>query len=402
MNISEISEISIISIPQFRIVELEKEIKKINNKGKKFGNGGISTNIVASYEKTIIVEDSNKVSRRVVVKFVDIQILGNVPTLSGWKLLGVIEYNPLVIHTMFNEVIPESYWNDRSYCDHCNSLRNRNKTIIISKDGIIKQIGSTCIKDYLGLSATQVLGYLESLQSFLNTFDDNFSYSHNDLDYYGIDPIELIADAIRIISVYGFIKTSDENIELGKISTKSRLLEYYFGSIEAINHIRSRMDSSIGIEDAENRAKLIIEWVENSDNNSEFMFNIRNIIKQSVRIRHFGYIAGIVACYNKEFDNKTTDDNGFINEYMVEAIKSRISIEVRLLSIKTIEGYYGISYLHRFINKSGNEIIWFSTSGCLVDDIDTNIWLNITGTIKEKNEYNGRKQTYINRVKLNK
>lgn len=80
----------------------------------------------------------------------------------------------------------------------------------------------------------------------------------------------------------------------------------------------------------------------------------------------------------------------------VGEVGEKIEIDVTVDSVRTVNGYYGTTYLYKLIDTDGNDLTWFATRPAL--DGLTNI--KIKGTVKKHDEYNGNKQTLLTRVKV--
>ena len=78
-------------------------------------------------------------------------------------------------------------------------------------------------------------------------------------------------------------------------------------------------------------------------------------------------------------------------------IKERLrDIHAKLVSEREINSYYGTSILYTFAQNE-NILVWFC-SGCPIDkDIHIGDEILLTGTVKAHDEYNGIKQTKLNR-----
>ena len=80
----------------------------------------------------------------------------------------------------------------------------------------------------------------------------------------------------------------------------------------------------------------------------------------------------------------------------VEATKERTG------SYETSFGYQtSVVYVHTFRDADGNAIVW-KTGSTALNEIENGTRVQLTGTIKEHNEYNGEKQTVLIRCKVNK
>lgn len=82
-------------------------------------------------------------------------IAGDTVKIDGWHFLAVARF------TDGHAVLTSGHGTDTShidraaltenYCDHCTTTRNRSKIILVADDdGTIKQVGSTCVADFLG------------------------------------------------------------------------------------------------------------------------------------------------------------------------------------------------------------------------------------------------------------
>lgn len=80
-------------------------------------------------------------------------------------------------------------------------------------------------------------------------------------------------------------------------------------------------------------------------------------------------------------------------------IGKRITISVTLVRIGSYQNQYGISNIYNFKDENGNILVWFSKVDLKKDIDDT---FNLTFTIKDHSEWNGKKNTVITRAKLAK
>lgn len=85
------------------------------------------------------------------------------------------------------------------------------------------------------------------------------------------------------------------------------------------------------------------------------------------------------------------------NSEFIGEIKQRLrDMEVVYVSCRTVEGYYGISLVYTF--KLGDNVLtWFCSGKGIDPEIEVGETVLLTGTVKDHKEYNGVKQTYLNR-----
>ncbi|HTW80290.1 MAG TPA: UvrD-helicase domain-containing protein [Terracidiphilus sp.] len=76
------------------------------------------------------------------------------PMRAGkWELIGVVSKREgkLVTDQVGAETVPNAYLDDPEKCEHCNTRRHRNETYILKNDdGGYKQVGSSCLHEFLG------------------------------------------------------------------------------------------------------------------------------------------------------------------------------------------------------------------------------------------------------------
>lgn len=82
-------------------------------------------------------------------------------------------------------------------------------------------------------------------------------------------------------------------------------------------------------------------------------------------------------------------------EYFGEIKKRVKDIKVMLIGEFNFEGYYGITYIQKFLTESGELVIY---KGSSPKDFDIGKWETITATVKDHTEYKGEKQTLITRI----
>jgi hypothetical protein len=159
---------------------------------------------------------------------VTIDVVGHTPVLpGGWKFVGSIEHlglgpdgvNVNLVHG--DDVRLETWRLAGPGCDHCKIDRRRSKTIILqSADGNLVQVGSTCIKDFLGYhkDPTVLWKAIEELG------DDDFWDLGDKSGSYGIDVLKVLTAAAAAIRANGWWSKSNETTEVATASLASYLL----------------------------------------------------------------------------------------------------------------------------------------------------------------------------------
>lgn len=158
-------------IPQPNISALMDKIIALNKRATRMGCPPI-----AIFVTDTLVEKDDAGNPMV---YEIIELNGDSPSYNGWKLLGTLQnagQGKNTIRSVPGKEIPPEYSTADPYCDHCNSKRNRKNTFIIQhEDGLIMQVGSSCIKEFLGHADPESLArYVELL---IDSKDLAYTYS---------------------------------------------------------------------------------------------------------------------------------------------------------------------------------------------------------------------------------
>ena len=138
-------------------------------------------------------------------------------------------------------------------------------------------------------------------------------------------------------------------------------------------------------------AREAIAWVKGYTKENDFLTTVKDLIDmEDVPARFFGYVAGVVPFYI----NSKKREVAVRNEYFGRE-KMRCEMTLTLLSKQTIDGYYGITYLHKFLDDKSRMVVWFATND---PELPENTPLKVKATIKGHDEFNGVKQTKVNRL----
>jgi hypothetical protein len=392
--------INTINIISSKVSELAAAVAKINRKTDKLGCEKIKFIVGKSYISRELNWDTPPKS--VNVKRTEISLIGQMPNIPDWEVSAVIDHFPITLVHSYQE-IPEFYRNRGSFCDHCNSMRRRNKTIILKNKTTneFKQVGSTCLKDFIDIDITHELSFLTFIDSISDDYGYDPEYVGNGKNIYLETTKDVFSIGIQMINSFGFVKSHDGDLEAGIIPTKMRIDSYF----ENHDNIQEFYNNKFNLTSAEVESKVnkIFDWINNNNSKNEFILNLQAIIStEYTEWKYYGYIAGAIASYNREMEKYIVKKIEILNEYREESIKSRITIPVYLKTIRAIESFYGTSYMHKFMDENNREIIWFCSGNPLMDssEINPDQKITITGTIKDKKEYNGKKTTYLNRVTM--
>lgn len=393
-------------------------LEKINKKALKYG---VKPLTVKNKEKVTIKPvnyKNNSPFDKPAIMGWKIQLEGEPVRINGWKFLASVDHtsgngNNVItfIPGSFNPEVKRYATASHKNCDFCHSNRDRNNTYIIQNDaGEMKQIGGQCLKKYVGDEARQLAKFSFSMSDAFDDLDndeDGESSGGGGSGYRQtvVDAETALSAAIIITDKYGFVRSSES--EMGKITTRELLAATIFGfdpkTLPTDYHDTVR-NAAHPTDDVKKRANEIITWAKSlsdDEKSTSYMLSLESIIDADmVGRKTIGIIASVPFTYDKamgKIQNNAKKDTGPPSEY-VGSVGAKIpTTPVTATYAKYHDGTYGAYQMVKFKDDAGNDYTWFNTSKA---EIENGNKYNIVGTVKKHEEYNGKKQTILTRVKV--
>lgn len=369
---------------------LQEKFDSLNKKCEKYGNPKLSFVVDSIFE-----EDNQEWAK--------ITVSGCIPMVEKCQLVGVIsklDDGTNSIQNVPGQEIPVEFRTNDFFCDHCKINRYRKEVVIVkNENGEYKQLGKTCLKDYLGIDLENLVNQFTWIYELMEEAKDEENWPREILVVSPQFFVERVAVCIRKLG-YTSSKAAWDNPEL--TPTKSDAWTVCFPNSFSMKFIEKH-ELYVTQEDIE-LAKKAIDWAINLEGKNDFEYNTKNVAKQkSVGYKHIGYLAAIVPCYQKfigvEQEKLAKKDKPESN--WVGSEKERLEDTVTCVFTKVIENEFdmygnGIKTLVKFVTKDGNCLTWFASG-----EVDFNIGeeYTIKFTVKKHDMYNGDKQTMVNRVK---
>lgn len=275
-------------------------------------------------------------------------------------------------------------------CDHCNQNRSRKHVLIVEKNGVRKQVGSTCVKDFLGWNFSP---------TYFNEREDlDCDFGGRGYSGLGISTVEVLALAVAIVSVKGWCSRSQAAGQ-DKDSTADLVDIYLYDEKEDGENLRRE----VGDVTDEHRAEAIrlIEWVSNWNADNDYANNLKVAASlevatsktQNTLISVIGTEARIRA---KAAENAAAEVETFIEARYAED-GTKIEVEAKVISKRWFEGAYGPTALVVF-TADGHRFQWWGTAAC-IDDLESGQIVALKGTVKGVKEHNDKTYTQLTRCK---
>ena len=381
-----------IRITAAELNETRAKVAKINDRAVRRGFTG---HIDLSVERVEVKDIDEYGFERTEVMF-DVTLAGDAPKLDGWTFLATLDWD---VHAgLITRVVPGAQVEiDRNelkpeWCDHCKTRRHRNSTFLVRHDdGRQVQVGSTCIKDFLGWNANVVILYADDVASDLGFG----GYGHSQPDAVGTD--YALAVAWALIKLDGY---KPANTYSGT-PTKSDVMDVLWPPYPMRPERKAELVriSTLATEAME-RAKEIRAWVVNEmTGTNEYATNMKAVLSADyVTIRNIGLLASAPQAWMKAQAATLIRDTPTRVSTWLGQEKERITFTATINDIRWIPGDWNTMTLYTLQDADGNVIKWFASRDALGDK--PGVTVKLMATVKKHEEYKNVKQTLITRAKV--
>jgi hypothetical protein len=382
-------------------IATQAKIAKINERATKRGFTGRFEVVGKRVEKT----SHNILGFAITEVLFETSITGETPRYNGWTFLARVD---TVGDTFTLATAPGVEQVDRSlvrpgHCDHCEHNRYRRNTFLVQgEDGEIKNVGSTCIKDFLGW---------EGNFAFISGDDverDVFGSSSQGERTFSIETV--LAVAYASIKVWGWKPASQAGFH---VPTRERVATILSGRLPKDRY--GRVDSEYlkaqeFVQEAAERATVIRNFLVSDEfsGNSTYVDNLKAIaIDGSASWAHLGLLASAPNAYTRHLEtaaDRAAKQAQWAAEKAAKATSEffgqkgdKVEVKVTVTSIRWIDNGYGTTTLYTMRTEDGNIVKWFASRDALGEQEGVEVTLK--GTIKDHDEWNGQKSTVLTRCK---
>ena len=191
------------------------------------------------------------------------------------------------------------------------------------------------------------------------------------------------------------------------------------GTMSTANRVRtatpdSEVDSPLLAEIGD-----ALAWVRSQEPKNGYILSLQNALGTigtgKVTDKSLGLIVSILPTYRKQIErdakaiaeNTNRPESNWVGE-----VGEREAFTLTCEDIREINGNFGLTYLHKFADADGNELVWFATSGACTNRVkgmtgwgepvpmyEVGKTYTVKATVKKHGEFRERKSTTINRVK---
>lgn len=411
-------EMKLESLTSYKLERIRAELDNFNKKhALKLGCKPFTLEVIREY---IVKERTNGGYGEIIqVQYFEVLVKGDYPKIGDYEVAGYTEHfkdgNNMVYNVKATENELTKYRNTIT-CEHCNHNRYRAYTWILRNTitGELKQVGTTCVKDYTGHDPSSIIRMIAYYRDMVQAWSDEPSSGGRSSE------ISIRWCVAAVVYLTGTLNMSyvskSKAMEVDQTATAHILISKWFFKpytdkrTGRTMHFVDVWGFDILPSDSDyEKADTIIAWAKDHPSQADYWYSVKTLLSNTgdlIDSKYTGYLASIPAAHHREVEAVSdTRNNGKsektaakISEH-VGQIKERLELTLTLNKVFSVDTNFGIADIMLFSDEQGNVFKWFTTSAAQ-SEWPKDAMFRVKATIKDHCEYKGVKQTAINRVKL--
>lgn len=347
-----------------------------------------------------------------------VEVYGPRPILDGWTLIAALDWIDGEVLIRKIDEVDVSTFLENAGCEHCNLARARKTTYVVRhEDGTMKQIGSTCLADFLrnpeAATIASILEFLAEAYRVAGEFEE-MGGEGSGSSY--VTLTDVLFTAARVIRACGFVsrRTAEERTIL---STKDLVTTVLWGKGPHADKLRDE----IGVEDDDAvTANATAAWIaiDPEEATTDYARNLAVLARIGwVPTKHLGLAVSAVASWRRSEEKRIVRERRAANHVPghVGTVKKREVFTLTLVGATSWDGTYGTTYCYRFVDPEGRSVVWKASKVARFPEFVTLTFLDgrtgqtcgkevvvgrtyqVRGTVKKHGNFKGEDQTEINR-----
>ena len=343
--------------------------------------------------------------------------------LEGWSFVGRIEHlkddEGNTVNLVYNAPdtsVPAEYRERDQVCDHCETNRYRKDTFIVKHDnGSTKQVGSTCLSDFLGVDAASFMAWASLIQSFTGCVDDKESNGDGGMREritYSLPIILNLAAATYLHRGYISRRKADDNPNAGMPTgdvVRCYMAASRRGDTKACENLIPSAPSAEWASRGRELSATTEAWVRELperdwDDLGDYLSNLAVIGRCGYcPEKGVGILVSAVQAYSREQERNAQNAEYQKSEYQGQ-LKERIVREnVEVILARPTQSSYNNEggMLYKFKDADGNLYIWFASNKSTNLEVGEKVSFVATVKKHEADRYlGGACVTTLNRVNV--
>lgn len=327
-----------------------------------------------------------------------VQVSAELVAMKGWLLVGQLDFtlgDTPIIRTVPGREVPDL--KPTPGCDHCHRRGVRYRTYVVQNEqtGEYRQVGSTCVADYLGWDPVRTAALATMLVEDWRFDDDDEGRNWKSKPYAFVE--EIVTMAACFIRGTGWISRSDQRAGLKDFATADFVEDGLFDpkAWEAVTKEDKKLaqDTLEHVRGIQNPRSDYVQNLTVLANYDDPLYG-RKVIRKNL-----GLVCSMIPFYQRAMEQEAERKRkaaaaGHCNEHLGE-VGQRLEVTAYCESVRFIEGYYGATALHRFRDPDGRLLVWFC--GGRGFDAEVGQTYKLRGTVKRHDDYKGTAQTILTR-----
>lgn len=391
------------SIPASAVTEAEARIEKANRRLARAGIDERFTFEVTEPYVTKVGDPPREMFYR------DLTLSHPSISYGGYEFVAAVDHLETGALVRSKPGIELGGWRPEvSECEHCGTTRRRSATYLVQhEDGTRKQVGSSCMTDFLGVKPAGLwaLGF-DPLEE---TEDDGWLSGGGYSADYASENLEVLAVALAVTG--------------GGRDYVSRQASEWRGSASTADAVRDQLYGGSPRENAEQRAERarlaelaeqflsdgtaaqVLEYAQQLEGDSDYATNMRVLAGgEHVDYKHTALLASAVSGWARDNDRRAVREaraSAYVPGHLAP-VKEKVTGHTAVVEkVVPLESYvYG--------GEGGSLVIMRASTGQTLkwkastrQDLSAGDKLTFTGgTVKAHESYNGQDQTVLTRVKF--
>lgn len=352
------------------------------------------------------------------VEQVTVTVTGETPKYEGWSFVATLTWDEVSGQCVTRKVDgldditlphPKDQW-----CDHCETARARKDTYLLRHDdGSFKQVGSTCLAEFLGVEVhLHLLGF-----NPYEGVEDNSPRRPQRLIAQSV-----LADVIALTREFGWVSGKAAYDNPGRTSTRTRIEDAYFDTRDRDERGRvtdgkiARDAIRLHRQDGDDEiVAATITWVRSLAGRNDYELNLQaalghethdtivggTVEYDSFRLDNLGLVVSAVSGYQRSIERaqeKAAERSQRPASEWIGQPKDKVTVEhAELISERLIDGEWGTTTLLTFRATNGTVVKWFASNP---GETTVGKVYTVKGTVKKHETYNDLKSTVLTRCAL--
>lgn len=372
----------------------EFNLKRVIQKAEQLAARATKKGLSGGYTVTTETEIRTNVETGAQTEITFVVIEGEPVKYDGWEFVALVEEDngqPVVTGSPRYE----GKQVDRSalkpgYCAYCKKSRKRSKTIVVEDEsGTRKQVGTSCVKDFLGQEVSGSWFSAEDEFKELEGFAGSGGVALYNLE-------QTLIAAATVIRQAGFVSAK---ITWKTTSAQSTALLLGQGSLKAVAAAKDEFGDAT--DEDRDTAKRAIGFGQTIAGESDYAQNVRAVFASGwFNYKRFGLVVSVVGVLTKA-EAKDREESALAKVEITEAVYGQAGEKVKLgnatvTNIISFESQYGFGRVIVLVGQ-GYRFKWTTSSPVAVEEGKA---VSFTATIKGEDEWQGKISTTLLRVKF--